>query len=257
MYSSNEKAIDIRPREHRLQCHDLSVLVAYASLLTSLPPGRKAYSLKEAYDANTTPSHWLTHKIVVSLTHHKMIKLLPATALSHCKIVIEHRNDDLHLKSILREINRRKVSYLDKDLLSITRHYLKANLHAHISEQLHNAGINLDIREGDFETFTAALERQSLSELCMIVWQTVQSLTRPDLRFYSLSEDSLSGIAEQIEDSCLEQLARYESKNRAIKPFKFSKIKRSSLSLVLFNSVLGINNNYYKRSLQEIWNQYA
>ncbi len=236
--------------------YNLGTLVSYAALLTSLEAKREAYELAEIWESNTTPAQWLTLQIVERLSDHHLIKLDPHPIASNCKATLQHKNDDQHLRSILKEVHSREVNYLDKSLLSITHSYLKANLHAHISKQLNKVGINLRLEEGDFETLAGALDRHSLSEIYMVIWQATQNLSPSNLRFFSLSEDS-KGITQQIEDAFLEILGRYESKNRAIKPFQFSQKTRSSLSLVLFNSVLGINDNYYKKSFRQIWNYYA
>lgn len=172
-----------------------------------------------------------------------------------CKIRLTYENSDPHLKAVLGEIGRRRVRYLDKELLLLTRNYLKACLHSNISKQLRNGGIEIAFGESDFATFSSALERRSLSQLYMIVWQAVQTFSASDLRFFSLSEGA-AGVAEQVEDAFLDMLSRYEAKNRAIKPFQYSQ-KRSTLSLVLFNTALRNSGDYYTVSLRKLWNQYA
>ena len=251
---SNNKKIKTPSSEFQLQSYSLSTLVCYASLLTSLSPSRKVFKLNEAHDANTTPSYWLTHKTIVSLADYGLIKLRLSSVATNYKILLVHGNEDVHLKSVLTEIGRRKANYTDKDLLLLTHNCLKASLHTHISKQLLNAGINLTLSEIDFEAFTSTIERRSLAQLCMIVWQAVQNISPSNLRYFSLSKE-YAGIVEQVETLFLETLGRYESKNRAIQSFRFSQKSHPSLSLVLFNSVLCFNEDYSLYSLREIWNR--
>lgn len=236
--------------------YDLATVAAYSALLTGLEAERESYRLSEVLESGTTPAHWLTIKIIEGLVKQELIKAEPHLYAPNCKLTLNHKNDDCHLKSAFEELKKGQVDHMDKSLLSITRAYLKANLQNHISAQLKSVGIDLTPEEGDFETFAAALERRSLAELYMIVWQATQNLSASNLRFYSLS-DSASALADQIEDTFLEILNRYESKGRVIKPFRFIKNNRSPLSLVLFNSAFGINSRYHMRSLKQILNKNA
>ena len=236
--------------------YDVATLVAYAALLTELEANRGVYRLTEALESNTTPARWLTLKIIEGLIDQGLINAEPHLYAPECKLVLKHSNEDEQLKSIFDELSSKRVDYMDKKFLSITRAYLKADLQAHIAKQLNKVGIELTIAEGDFETFATTLERRSLAELYMIVWQTVQNLSPPNLRFLSLSESS-GGIASQVEDSFLETLNGYEARKRTIKPFQFTMKTRPSLSLVIFNSVLDIKQSYFTKSLSQIWNEYA
>lgn len=236
--------------------YNLGTLVSYAALLTGLEAKREVYGLAEVWESNTTPVRWLTQKVIEGLIEQNLASAEPHLLAPNCNVILNHRNDDRHLKSVLDELGRRQIDYMDKSLLSLTRAYLKADLHAHIRKQLGKVGIDLTLTEDDFETLATALERHNLSQLYMIIWQTAQNLSCSNLRFFSLSEGSGS-IAVQIESACLETLNKYESKNRVIKPFQYSQNNRPSLSLVLFNSVLGINDRYHTNSLRQIWNHYA
>ena len=218
--------------------------IIIASLLAALPTGQQNFTINQHWASDFTPTIDFSTRLLIHLANEHAISIDQPQLMPHTSFQLNIENSDINLSNLIQSIKNSPKEYTN-ELHLLIHDLIASECMDFLSQQLKKQNLHLNLSKKPPQELYELLKLNSCSEVHMLIWLSLKTLSNSDLRIFKASSVT-SNIASPIITKAMQLSCSYRENKKNISPFrKLQGFRQTALNNILFTQYLECGTDYY------------